>query len=269
MNAWILVIDTDGINVWCAAGKGTFGTEELICRIEKTGLASLVAHRRLIVPQLGAPGVNAAEVKKATGFRVAFGPVRADDIAQYVANGYKAEGHMRQMQFPFLERLALTPMELVPILKKFLTALVVIFFLFGLDSSGINFRKGISEGYPFFIALFISLITGTALTPTLLPYIPGRAFAFKGWLAGISAIGLYSLYAFNSQLITDTLFYVMLIFFPLLSSFLALLFTGSATHTSMYGVRKELKYALPVYLIGSAAATVLFIIYKMSEWGRI
>jgi hypothetical protein len=27
-NAWILVLDTKGINVWCAAGKGTFGTAE-------------------------------------------------------------------------------------------------------------------------------------------------------------------------------------------------------------------------------------------------
>src|SRR3990172_2220623 len=27
INAWILVLDTKGINVWCAAGKGTFGTE--------------------------------------------------------------------------------------------------------------------------------------------------------------------------------------------------------------------------------------------------
>src|SRR6266508_5754233 len=33
MNAWVLVLDTKSINVWCAAGKGTFGTEELIKRI--------------------------------------------------------------------------------------------------------------------------------------------------------------------------------------------------------------------------------------------
>ena len=26
-DAWILVLDTNGINVWCAAGKGTFATE--------------------------------------------------------------------------------------------------------------------------------------------------------------------------------------------------------------------------------------------------
>ena len=34
INAWILVIDTKGINVWCAAGKGTFGTKELVKRIK-------------------------------------------------------------------------------------------------------------------------------------------------------------------------------------------------------------------------------------------
>ena len=38
LDAWILVLDTKGINVWCAAGKGTFGTDELVARIEATGL---------------------------------------------------------------------------------------------------------------------------------------------------------------------------------------------------------------------------------------
>jgi hypothetical protein len=39
--------DTKGINVWCAAWKGTFGTEELIRRIETSGLAAVVSHRTL------------------------------------------------------------------------------------------------------------------------------------------------------------------------------------------------------------------------------
>ena len=55
-DTYILVLDTKGINVWCAAGKGTFGTEELINRIRKTGLSSVVTHHRIILPQLGAPG---------------------------------------------------------------------------------------------------------------------------------------------------------------------------------------------------------------------
>ncbi len=33
INGWILVLDTKGINVWCAAGKGTFGTDELVKRV--------------------------------------------------------------------------------------------------------------------------------------------------------------------------------------------------------------------------------------------
>lgn len=38
LDAWILVLDTNGINVWCAAGKGTFGTDELIAKIAETDL---------------------------------------------------------------------------------------------------------------------------------------------------------------------------------------------------------------------------------------
>src|SRR4030042_5521742 len=68
LDAWILVLDTRGINVWCAAGKGTFGTEEIIRRIQATGLAGGVSHRTLIVPQLGAPGGAAHQVTKRSGF---------------------------------------------------------------------------------------------------------------------------------------------------------------------------------------------------------
>ena len=75
-SAWILVLDTKGINVWCAAGKGTFGTEELIRRIYQHKLVEVVGQRRLVVPQLGAVGVAGSEVKKVTGFTVVWGPVR-------------------------------------------------------------------------------------------------------------------------------------------------------------------------------------------------
>ena len=65
-----LVLDTKGINVWCAAGKGTFGTDELIRRINLVKLHEVVEHREIIVPQLGAPGVAGYIVKKETGFKV-------------------------------------------------------------------------------------------------------------------------------------------------------------------------------------------------------
>ena len=47
VDGWLLVLDTKGVNVWCAAGKGTFGTEELIERIEKSGLSRVVDHKKI------------------------------------------------------------------------------------------------------------------------------------------------------------------------------------------------------------------------------
>jgi acetyl-CoA decarbonylase/synthase complex subunit gamma len=76
-SGWLLVLDTKGINVWCAAGKGTFGTDELVSKIESSGLKNIVNHRKLILPQLGAPGVAAYKVKQKSGFNVHYGPVRA------------------------------------------------------------------------------------------------------------------------------------------------------------------------------------------------
>lgn len=61
---WILILDTQGINVWCAASKGTFSTAELVHRIGATRLHDVVSHRTLILPQLGAPGVAAHEVPR-------------------------------------------------------------------------------------------------------------------------------------------------------------------------------------------------------------
>ena len=64
INAWILVLDTHGINVWCAAGKGTFSTKELVKRIKEVCLEKIVDHKRVIVPQLGATGVSSGQTKK-------------------------------------------------------------------------------------------------------------------------------------------------------------------------------------------------------------
>jgi CO dehydrogenase/acetyl-CoA synthase gamma subunit (corrinoid Fe-S protein) len=52
-NGWILVLDTKGVNVWCAAGKGTFGTKELVNRIRLVSLEKVVNHKRLSCHSLG------------------------------------------------------------------------------------------------------------------------------------------------------------------------------------------------------------------------
>src|SRR3989338_2368758 len=151
MNAWILVLDTKGINVWCAAGKGTFGTDELIKRIGASQLENTVSHRRIIVPQLGATGIAAHIVQQKTGFRIFYGPVAAQDIRQYVEAGHKATEKMRRINFSMWDRLVLTPMEVIPALKGYAIYATLIFFIMGLKPSGIIFKDGLANGLPFFI----------------------------------------------------------------------------------------------------------------------
>ncbi len=141
INGWILVIDTKGINVWCAAGKGTFGTENLVNSIKNTSLENIVKHRRIIVPQLGAVGVAAHKVKERSGFRVIFGPIQAKDIQAFVKAGYKATSALRRMSFPIQERAKLIPVDFMSGKYKLLIVMAILFFLSGLDRTGFLFTK--------------------------------------------------------------------------------------------------------------------------------
>ncbi|MBF0505560.1 MAG: acetyl-CoA synthase subunit gamma [Nitrospirae bacterium] len=267
LNAWILVLDTKGINVWCAAGKGTFGTAELAKRISVAQLNKVVDHRRVIVPQLGAPGVSAFRVKRSAGFDVLYGPVHAKDIPAYIKAGYEATREMRRVKFPLSDRLVLTPMEINPAMKKFPLYAGFILVVFGLAPSGILFRDAFAGGLPFLLLGLVSVLAGALLTPALLPFVPFRSFAIKGWITGLLAISLSTRFIlFPGQYNTLLLIFTYL-FFPMASSYIALQFTGSTTFTGMSGVKKELRIAIPAYLLFSVVSFILLTMFKLTQWG--
>jgi hypothetical protein len=266
LDAWILVLDTRGINVWCAAGKGTFGTDELVKRIDSTGLSRVVEHRRIILPQLGAPGISAHEVKEGTGFRVYYGPVDSGDIRAFVAAGYEADEKMRLIKFSLYDRLVLTPMELRPALRHFPVYIAIVLIFFGLKPEGLIFWDAMANGLPFIYFGFISILAGAFFTPLLLPYIPFKAFSVKGWVVGAVSVYL-SMRLFGVLADRDTtLLIITYLFFPVVSSYMAVLFTGSTVFTGMSGVKKELKYAIPVYLSSAAVSALLLIVFKLGQW---
>lgn len=252
LDCWILILDTKGINVWCAAGKGTFGTHELVGRVSKTGLSEIVSHRKLVLPQLGAPGVSAHEVAKRTGFSVVYGPVRAKDIKAFLDSGFKATKEMRTVKFTVWDRLVLTPVELVAAAKSSLMVFGVMFLL--------NLFAARPFGLEDFIAYTGAVITGIIITPLLLPVIPGRAFSWKGWLLGLLwTLGFiwYSGWFVSESLLLATGYLLVL---PALSAYLAMNFTGSSTYTSFSGVIKEMKIAVPLIAFSSASGLVLLLI---------
>ncbi|MFV0527671.1 MAG: mercury methylation corrinoid protein HgcA [Lachnospiraceae bacterium] len=255
VDCWLLILDTNGINVWCAAGKGTFGTEELVHRIAQTGLSQIVRHRRLILPQLGAPHMKAHEVAQQTGFTVVYGPVRAADLKEFLAHGMQATQEMRTVKFTIWDRLVLTPVELVAALRKSWLVFGTLFLLnlFAVHPFGV-----------YDLLLYMgAVLVGTVLTPVLLPWIPGRAFSLKGWLLGLlwTAAVLWRLQWLTSGLPLLGIGYLLLL--PSVSAWFALNFTGSSTYTSPSGVTKEMQLSLPFIIGLSIVGGVLVLVQNL------
>lgn len=247
VNAWILVLDTKGINVWCAAGKGTFSTQELVRQIQRTSLDQVVKHKRVIVPQLGATGVSAKQVKKASGFSVIYGPISAKDIPAFLHNGKKADKKMRQVTFSLYERFILTPVELQIFFKSALLAIPILVILSGLGPGIFSFAGAWERGSLTIIALVAGIISGAFITPVLLPYIPFREFALKGILAGSCVMILLLFFtSLSMNAISGNL--ALFVFSVTISSFSAMNFTGTTPYTSPSGVEKEMKRYIPVQL---------------------
>jgi hypothetical protein len=267
--AWILVLDTGGINVWCAAGKGSFGTGELVQRIRASELTAHVRHRRLILPQLGAPGIAAHRVRQESGFSVAYGPVRARDLPAYLRAGCKATPALRTVLFPLRDRLVLTPMELNGAFRKLPAYALALFVFFGLSPEGLLFAPALAAGLPYLLLGILAILAGAFLTPLLLPWIPFRSFALKGWLTGLAVSGLFLWLAPGVRAGGAWMLALTLVFFPALSSYLALNFTGCTPFTSLSGVKKELRVALPLYAAAGVVSLALMALVKLNSWGTV
>ena len=260
IDAWILVLDTKGINVWCAAGKGTFAADELINRISKVKLFQFVSHKTIILPQLAATGVSAHEVQIRSDFKVIFGPVRASDIKDFLGAGMKATPEMRKVRFSLYDRLVLTPMEVVGALKVWLMISGALFIL--------NLINPGSFGIVDFYAYSGAILIGCVLVPVLLPWIPGKAFAWKGWLLGIIwalCVNVLNGWPVDPDYDPVRALGYMLVF-SAISAFCAMNYTGCSTYTSLSGVLKEMKIAIPAIIISSVLGVILIL---FNSWIQI
>lgn len=244
---YLLVLDTFGINVWCAAGKGTFSTAELVNKIEQTSLKAYTAQRTLILPQLGAPAVAAHEVRRQSKFKVEFGPVRAEDLPAYLKTR-TATPAMRRVRFNLRDRLVLVPVELVHYFLPTAAAAAVSWLL---------------AGWPAALAAFTAYLAGTALFPILLPWLPSREFSLKGFILGALTALPFALLALGLPLTPSWLAWMRALGILLVASsvvaYLGLNFTGSTTFTSPTGVQREMTRYIR-WMIGLASAGVILLI---------
>ena len=192
----------------------------------------------MILPQLGAPGVAAHEVKKRAHFKVEYGPVRAEDLSKYLKTR-EATPEMRRVRFTLKDRITLIPVELVAVLIPLLILIVL------------GSKPAIA-----------AILAGTVLFPILLPWIPTHNFSTKGFILGvvIAVLLAVSIFLGNPESAlwlkgARALMYVLLIV-PI-TAYLTLNFTGSTTFTSRSGVRTEIYRYIPVMAWMLGAGLVL------------
>ncbi len=255
LDAYLLVLDTKGINVWCAAGKGTFGTAELVNRIKVTGLEKVVRHRKIILPQLGATGVSGYQVKNLSGFDVEFGPVRAEDLPEYLKT-HRATLQMHQVRFNLSDRLVLAPIEMV---NSFLpmVLIAIIFYLLG--------------GWFNLLWVLAAWLAATVLFFAFLPWLPTREFSTKGFILGTLVAIPFAIFQFT-QVNTTILFKLMRVLpigliLTAVVSYYILNLTGSTPITSWTSVRREISRYIPVMAIMVVSGIILSIL-KLLGLGR-
>ncbi len=112
-DAYLVVEDTDGWNVWCAGDAGLFNAEKAAALIELYALESLVDRRQIVVPRLG--GRIRRGLAALTGWEVLVGPIEARDLPEFLAGGMSPAMTSLARMYRLPERLRVAVLTLVQI----------------------------------------------------------------------------------------------------------------------------------------------------------
>lgn len=137
-DAWLLVANSKGINVWCAAGGGYLTHHDIISAIRTSGIAERIDHREIILPQLCATGVERRRIAEATGFKPRWGPARLEDLPDFLDRGARVVKSERFMRFPLWERMEMAALWGVPMVVIALPIIALVFDLVAAAIAGIS-----------------------------------------------------------------------------------------------------------------------------------
>ncbi len=263
VHAWLLIVDTGGVNVWCAAGKGRMNASVVAKALSTFRVADVSPEGILVLPQLSASGIDGNELGRLTGRRVVFGPVYARDIPRFLSSGMVKDASMRDIHFTAPERAVLVPVEFAHSGIAHLAALLLALPV-SLPADG-QFPGR-------FIALIIyneaSLLVSLILFPLALPFLPGKYFSVKGMVLHILWTVCVLLVAGKPAGLGYLSLISSIAIFGAVSSYIAMNFTGSTTYTNQNGVIQEVKRSLPFLALTLATGIATTIIHLVRVLNR-
>jgi NAD-dependent dihydropyrimidine dehydrogenase PreA subunit len=115
LNAYLVVANSRGVNVWCAAAGGLFTHHDVVSALKTSGIEGRVDHRTVILPQLAAAGIEAGEVRRRAGWEVVWGPASASGLPAFLQDGQQADASMRSVSFDWLQRVEMAAAWSFPI----------------------------------------------------------------------------------------------------------------------------------------------------------
>jgi acetyl-CoA decarbonylase/synthase complex subunit gamma len=168
---------------------------------------------------------------------------------------------MRRVHFPLGERMVLIPVELVTGTKYVIFIAACLFLLAGFSRQGYSSSLAVAAGVPGAGLFLLAYLAGVVFGPMLLPWLPGRAFSAKGlWigLALVAGLGWYK-WPLAGAGHNWPVMIAWLLIIPAVTSFIVMNFTGASTYTSLSGVRREMRIAVPAQAIGAILGLGLWI----------
>jgi acetyl-CoA decarbonylase/synthase complex subunit gamma len=250
-DARLIVIDTDGINVWCSAGKGQFSHTQVLKQLDRYGrkLLTDVKQLSLILPKLALSGVNLRALRKAN-VRPVIGPVYAKDLPEFLSHPPYNDRVEDKVIFGLQSRLFTW---LPGLLQALVYSFAIVLAFWGIEHIW---------GFPVPMGLIVLTVILATVYPIFFPWIPGIRFAVKGlWLAAFSALVICILTATGVLLLADLPMTLLFTFGT--AVFFGLSYTGNSAVSNYSRVRREIAGFLPLYVFLYAASFAAFLITEV------
>jgi len=88
MPGWLLITDSEGMSVLTAWAAGKFDAEKIAKSVKQFGVASKIAHRKLVIPGYVSSLLGELE-DELPDWEILVGPREAVDITNYLRNVWR------------------------------------------------------------------------------------------------------------------------------------------------------------------------------------
>lgn len=236
----VLVIDTEGINVWCSSGKGKFSAQEIIDKAKKCSLLREGKKLELVLPKFSLAGVRLSQLRRA-GIKPVIGPLYADDVAAFLKSDRLTHRLNDRVRFDLKHRVFTAVPTAVQFFYNFLGVYVI--GLGWLEQSVVWIATGLAFLYP---VLFL--------------YLPGKLFATKGISLGVTAALVLALWQLVLGQLETGLVLFRAVFTVATAMLVGLSYTGNSPISNYTLVRQEIARFLPVLVLLYLVALSVYIL---------